>query len=52
MGVSPVSTLYTNACITLRGQKSVMDALRLEIQMVVGHHVGAGKETQVLHKSS
>lgn len=34
------------------GQKSVFESLGLELQIVVSHHVGAGKQTQVLHKST
>ena len=30
------------------GQKRALDALELELQMVVSHHMGAGNQTQVL----
>lgn len=29
-----------------------VEALEMELQIVVSHHVGARKQTQVLHKSS
>ena len=32
-------------------QKGVLGALELELQMVVSHHVGAGKQTWVLWKN-
>ena len=34
------------------GQEKVMDSLRLELQMVVSHHVAAGNQTWVLYKSN
>lgn len=38
-----------NACLVpWGGQKSQFDPLELELQMVVGHHVGAGTWTRVL----
>lgn len=35
----------------LRGQIRVSDPLELELQTFSGHHVGAGNQAQVLHKS-
>lgn len=32
-------------CSALRFQKRVSDLLGLELQMIVGHHVGAGNQT-------
>ena len=34
------------------GQKRVSDPLKLELQVVVSHLVGAGNQTQVLYKSN
>jgi hypothetical protein len=36
----------------LRGQKRTSDLLKLELEMVWGHHVGAGNQTWVIWKSS
>lgn len=33
---------------TLRGRKRAPDPLKLQLWMVVSHHVGAGDQTQVL----
>jgi hypothetical protein len=40
------------ACSTLEGQRRASDTLGLELQMVVSHQVGAGKQAQVLLKSN
>lgn len=34
------------------GQKRMLDALELELETVVSHHKGGGKQTQVLLQSS
>jgi hypothetical protein len=43
-----VACLYVCAsyvCLVSRLQKRVLDCLKLELQMVVSHHVGAGNWT-------
>lgn len=39
-------------CVQCRGQKEVSDPVKLEIQVVVSCHTGAGHQTQVICKSS
>lgn len=36
----------------LRGQKRVLDALELELETVVGHHVNVRNQTWLLYKSN
>jgi hypothetical protein len=31
-----------HVCLVVRSQKSVLDALELELQMILDHHVGSG----------
>lgn len=48
-------TVYISApcaCNTHRGQRRISEPLELELQMAVNSHVGAGKWSQVLCKSS
>ena len=53
MSVLPENMLCApHLCSTRRGQKRTSEPLELELQMVVTHPVGAGKQTQVLQKSS
>lgn len=49
-----VFCLHVCTCTTYLhgGQKKALGPLGLELQVIVGHHVGAGKQTQVLSKSS
>ena len=37
---------------TIRGQKTVIDPLELELETVVSHHAGVGKGILVLCKNS
>ena len=39
-------------CSAFRGQKRVLHSLELVLHMIVSHHVGSGKQTWVLWKSS
>jgi hypothetical protein len=42
----------THVCSAYGGQKTACAALDLELKMVVSCHVGAGKRTWILWKSS
>lgn len=44
-----MSVCHAYAC---KGQKRLLEALRLKLHKSVNHHVRAGKESQVLWKSS
>lgn len=44
-----MSVCHAYAC---KGQKRLLEALRLKLHRSVNHHVRAGKESQVLWKSS
>ena len=55
----PCSVFYLHICLGttclpafLSGQKQVSDILELELQVVVGHHLGAGNRALVLWKNS
>jgi hypothetical protein len=39
-------------CVHHRGQRKVSDPLKLELQTVINHHVGAGNQTLLFNKSS
>ena len=41
-----------HACNARSVQKSAVDSLGLDLQMVVSWHVGAGNQTQLLEKST
>lgn len=51
MGILPVCYVSTHACL-VQGKKRVLASLELELKTIVGCHVGAGGQTQVLWKSS
>jgi hypothetical protein len=46
------SVYHLSMCSSHGDQKRESDALELEFQMVVSHHVDAGNRTQVFCKSS
>jgi hypothetical protein len=47
-----VFLIFVHACSAFHGQKRASDALKLELQMVLSHNMGAGNPVQVLRKSN
>lgn len=52
MGILPAAYMHTMSMPSAQGQKRVWDVLELELQMVLSHHTGAGKQISVFCKSS
>ena len=52
MSVAYMDVCAPHVCSTHRGQKMASEIMKLELRMVVSHHVDAGNQTQVFCKSS
>ena len=48
VGVLPACMPVFGVCSALEGQKRALDPLKLELQVIVSHHMGAGNQAWLL----